>query len=269
MANYRSYKKITGTMVEDKAIDADHIATGVRDNWCVKWFHGTPCCCSPGCCCLWTVPTGVRQATFEMWGAGGNGAGACSCNRCQHTQPPGGGAYTSKHVVVTPGCTYRICAGGVYRCWSRECNGCNGCSSYVCGQGINACACGGMSGLTNSSWTDQCHSTMPYCVRPGCVGTTTNGDFASFTHGGNFQGQSAYMYPGGVCHCWKHNGHSTGSFGMDAGLQEQNSNVCWIRCGCWNVPFTAGGQSANSNYCGRCCGQGGTGGPGLVKVTFY
>jgi hypothetical protein len=23
-----------------------------------------------------------------------------------------------------------------------------------------------------------------------------------------------------------------------------------------------------ASYCGRCCGQGGTGGPGVVKLTF-
>jgi hypothetical protein len=42
-----------------------------------------------------------------------------------------------------------------------------------------------------------------------------------------------------------------------------------MRCGCWSVPYGAGGQSAMTNYCGSsCCGQGGTGGSGVVKVTF-
>ena len=57
--------------------------------------------------------------------------------------------------------------------------------------------------------------------------------------------------------------------GLNTGSPEQNSNYCWIRCGCWIAPYGQGGQSATSNYCGRCCGQGGTGGPGLVKLTFY
>lgn len=270
MASYSSYRRLTGTQVIDKSITQDHIANNVRDNFCVKWFYGTPGVCSPGCCCLWTVPACTRRLNWELWGAGGNGNGACSCNRCHHTSPPGGGAYTSRSIETNAGCTYTVCAAGVYRCYSRECNGCNGCTSYVNGYNLsNLCACGGQRGCANTSWTDLCKSMMPYCVRPGCVGTSASGDFASYTHGGNFQGQSGYFYPGSACHCWKHIGHSTGAFGLNTGFDEQNSNYCWIRCGCWSVPYGHGGQSATSNYCGRCCGQGGTGGGGLVKVTFF
>ena len=269
MASYDSYKKVVADQIPNSTFDYDNLASGVRETFCVKWFYGISCRCSAGCCCLWTVPSNVRRANWEMWGAGGNGAGACSCNRCQHTAPPGGGAYTSKSIDTNAGCTYRVCAGGVYRCLSRECNGCNGCSSYVCGYNINTCACGGQRGCTNSAWTDHCYSTMPYCVRPGCHGTSSSGDWTSYTHGGNFQGQSPYMYPGSACHCWKHHGHSTGSPGLSDNYYEQNSNYCWIRCGCWIADYGAGGQSATSNYCGRCCGQGGTGGGGVVKVTFF
>ena len=28
-----------------------------------------------GCCCAWTVPTGVTWFAVEMWGGGGGGAG--------------------------------------------------------------------------------------------------------------------------------------------------------------------------------------------------
>jgi len=269
MASYRSYKKVTGAQIVDGAVDANNLAAGVRDNYCVKWTWGNPCRCSAGCCCLWTVPSQVRNLNFELWGAGGNGAGACSCNRCQHFGPPGGGAYTSKSIQTTSGCTYRMCAAGVYRCLSRECNGCNGCSSFVCGAGLCVCACGGQRGCANGSWTDSCFSSMPYCVQSGCNGTSSSQDYVGYTHGGNFQGASSYMYPGGACHCWKHIGHSTGAVGLNTGSPEQNSNYCWIRCGCWIAPYGQGGQSATSNYCGRCCGQGGTGGPGLVKLTFY
>lgn len=270
MASYRSYKRLNGDQVLDKSIDNAHLASGVRSTYTVKWFYGVSCRCSPGCCCLWTVPNNICQLNWELWGAGGNGAGACSCNRCQHRQPPGGGAYTSKSIRTAPDCQYTVCAAGVYRCLSRECNGCNGCTSYVNGFNLsNLCACGGQRGCTNGSWTDGCFSVMPYCVRPGCVGTAADGDWASYTHSGNFQGQSAYMYPGSACHCWKHISHSTGAPGLSDGLFEQNGNYCWIRCGCWIVPYGAGGQSAMSNYCGRCCGQGGTGGGGIVKVTYF
>jgi hypothetical protein len=48
----------------------------------------------------------------------------------------------------------------------------------------------------------------------------------------------------------------------------QQNNFCWMRCGCWTVPYGHGAQNAMTNYCDRCCGQGGTGGPGLVKITY-
>ena len=44
---------------------------------------------------------------------------------------------------------------------------------------------------------------------------------------------------------------------------------CWIRCGCWTVPFAHGGQGAITTYCGSGhCGQGGVGGGGIVKITY-
>lgn len=260
-------------MIPDQTITREHMTCNIRDNWCVKWVYGISCRCSAGCCCNWTVPSCVRRANFELWGAGGNGNGACSCNRCHHTKPPGGGNYTSKSITTNAGCTYTVCAAGVYRCLSRECYGCNGCTTWVRGYNLanNFCACGGQRGCANTAWTDACFSTMEHCTNSfcNCSGTSRGVDFTMNTHGGNFQGQSAFMYPGWACHCWKHNGHSTGAPALTANYNEQNSNVCWIRCGCWIVPYGAGGQSATSNYCGRCCGQGGTGGGGLVKITFF
>jgi hypothetical protein len=52
------------------------------------------------------------------------------------------------------------------------------------------------------------------------------------------------------------------------GQNGQEINVCWIRCGCWTVPYGMGGQGAMTSYCGGCCGQGGTGGAGVVKLTY-
>ena len=52
------------------------------------------------------------------------------------------------------------------------------------------------------------------------------------------------------------------------GQVSMSQSVCWIRCGCWIAPPGHGGQGAMTSYCGRCCGQGGTGGPGVVKLTF-
>ena len=274
MATYASYKKVSGAQFDNSTLDDNRLANTTLNNFGVKWFHGLPCRCSPGCCCNWTVPTGVCRMTIELWGAGGNGSGACSCNRCHHFQAASGGTYNTKSIGTRGGCTYTVCAGGVYRCLSRECTGlANGCTSYVNGYSLsNLCACGGQMAYANTAWTDQCYSDMPYCTSSycNCGGTCAgNGDFKTWTHGGSFHGQSSFMYPGYACHCWKSNNHSTGGARLTSGMYEQNANYCWIRCGCWIAPIATGGQSAVSNYCGRCCGQGGTGGPGLVKVTYY
>ena len=90
------------------------------------------------------------------WGAGGNGTGACSCNRCQHYSSAGGGYYNSKMITTNGGCSYTVCAAGVYRCLSRECYGCVGCSSYVNGYNLsNFCAIGGCRANANPSWTNS------------------------------------------------------------------------------------------------------------------
>ena len=53
-------------------------------------------------------------------------------------------------------------------------------------------------------------------------------------------------------------------------LQLLLSSECSIRCGCWTVPYGHGGQNAMTTCCGSgVCGQGGTGGGGLVKITYF
>ena len=45
-----------------------------------------------------------------------------------------------------------MCAGGVYRCLSRECYGCNGCTPMlVAMEFVVVCACGGQLGCANTS----------------------------------------------------------------------------------------------------------------------
>ena len=41
-----------------------------------------------------------------------------------------------------------------------------------------------------------------------------------------------------------------------------------MRCGDFYAPYGVGGQGAMTTYCERCCGQGGTGGGGVVKITY-
>jgi hypothetical protein len=69
------------------------------------------------------------------------------------------------------------------------------------------------------------------------------------------------------CHCHHQYFHPANAPFMGGNVTTAN-NVCWTRCGCWIAPPGHGGQSGSASYCGRCCGQGGTGGPGVVKITF-
>ena len=152
-----------------------------------------------------------------------------------------------------------MCAGGVYRCLSRECSACNGCISYVCGyNACELCTVGGRCANANTNWTEYCYSCWNCCIGPGC--STGRGGMHIMSHTGHFPGIFN-------CHCHHQYTRPTAA-PMLGGNVSQGVSVCWMRCGCWIAPPGHGGQSANSTYCGRCCGQGGTGGPGVVKLTF-
>ena len=259
MASYASYKKISGASIENGAIDDNMINSNTLNNFGVKWFYGVPCRCSAGCCCNWSVPSQVKRLNWEVWGAGGNGSGACSCSRCHHFKAAGGGAYVTKTIQTNSGCAYTVCAAGVYRCLSRECVGCNGCTSYVNGYNLSGfCACGGYRAEANTSWSTGCFGINAYCLAPG----NNNSDMAI---GGYNPGWSTAS---GYCHCHVQEIHQ-GRAPKIAGNSHQGLRQCWIKCGCWSVPYGTGGQSAMNTFCGSgCCGQGGTGGGGLVRVTY-
>ena len=259
MANYTSYKKVTAAQVPDGSITIEKLATGVGPSWCVKTFYGSPGACTPGCCCNWTVPSGVAKLTWELWGAGGNGHGACSCRRCHHYRGAGGGSFTTKTISTGANCTYTVCAAGVYRCCSRECVGCYGCASYVNGYNLsNFCAVGGGRGEANTDWSNLCHSTIACCVQPGSY----NSDFGMNAHWPGFSGHWN-------CHCGLSVTQTCSGGAPFIGVGNKTySSHCWIRCGCWTSPYGAGGQGAMTSYCERCCGQGGTGGSGLVRLTY-
>jgi len=260
MASYGSYKKIISGQLIDGTVPKSALQADAGLNYFVKWVYGTPAVCSPGCCCLWTVPNGVRRATFEIWGAGGNGHGACSCNRCHHYKGAGGGYYNSKTISVQPGWTYTVCAAGVYRCCSRECTGCRGCTSYVNGCNLsNFCAIGGETGRAQTSWQDGCYSVWSCCLAPGNNG----GDFGMGNHEG-YWGGSEFCHCNYVQTCTTNAPFLAGGSGSMYNLTPN----CWIRCGCWHVPYGVGGQGAMTTLCERCCGQGGMGGGGVVKITY-
>jgi hypothetical protein len=261
MAAYSSYKKINGSSIPSNAITDSKLSLTAFDSWTTKWIYGQPCFCSSGCCCLWTVPSGTYRVTFELWGAGGNGHGACSTSRCQEYSGAGGGYYNTKTISVCPGWSYTICAAGVYPCLSNECTACNGCASYVTGCNLsNFCAIGGVTGCGSGNWQEMCFSMFTCCLSPGENG----GDFGMGNHAG-----SGWRVQGYCCHCWGNYSSPTAAPFIGTEVMQRQMN-CWMRCGCWTVPYGHGGQGAMTNYCGSsgCCGQGGTGGPGLVKITY-
>ncbi len=265
MADYLSYKKIQGDQLDDGILSAAKFSTSPTSTFGVKWFYGTMCRCSGGCCCLWTVPTGVKKLWIQAWGSGGNGAGSCSCRRCQHYRGAGGGFYNSVMIDTTAGCQYRVCAGGVYPCLSRECCGCIGCASYVNGHNLsNFCAYGGSCGHANDSWAEACNATWHCCVGP----TSNGGQFGMGNLRDTWSSAGYSTNRSRWCHCYNQMTNPTAAPFIGTEVI-QSLRECWIRCGCWIVPYGHGGQNAMTNYCERCCGQGGTGGGGLVKITYF
>jgi hypothetical protein len=265
MASYASYKKVDGTSFATSTLDETKFDSGARKTFGVRWFYGNPDACSQGCCCLWTVPTGVTKLFIEMWGSGGSGSGACSCGRCQHYRGAGGGQYNSKMITSAAGCTYTICAAGNSNCCRFECQGCFGCTSYVNGYNlINFCAIGGSPGCATADWATPCNSVWDCCLQ----GANNGGDFGYMNHAGAFGGVE-WWFGVGFCHCHLQQTQPTSAPLIGTTVQT-SINYCWMRCGCWTVPYGHGGQNAMTSYCGSgCCGQGGMGGPGLVKITYF
>lgn len=260
MATYSSYKQIDPVEIQNGTLTDTQFATDALKTYGVKWVFGSPGDCTGGCCCLWTVPSYVTNVTFELWSAGGNGAGACSYNRCQHFQGAGGGNYSSKTISTAPGCQYTVCAGGVYPCKSVECVSCFGCSSYVNGYNLsNYCVCGGAAACSNSDWNTYCFAEWTYCLSRNHNGA----DMTLEPMRPAFSGANVF------CHC--HNQEHIPQSAPLIGTYVYNQiRECWMRCGCWTSPYGHGGSSAMSTYCGSdgCCGQGATGGSGLVKITY-
>ena len=260
MATYSSYRALTTEEIADGSLTDTNFHPDTAKNFGVLWVYGDPGNCTPGCCCAWVVPNYVQKATFEIWGAGGNGHGSCVNNRCQHYQGAQGGGYAIKTVPVCQGWTYSACAAGVYRCNHIECVACNGCTSYVNGCNLsNFCACGGESGCANADWNTYCSSENPYCRAP----TANGSDFNLVPMRPAFTGANVF------CHC-----HNQETFPGTAPIIGTNSNQqlreCWMRCGCWTSPYGHGGHGAMTTYCGSsCCGQGATGGSGLVRITYF
>ena len=67
MASYSSYKKIHGDQLDSNVLSSTSFSQSPNCTYGVKWVFGTMCRCSPGCCCNWSVPTGVNNMWRQAW----------------------------------------------------------------------------------------------------------------------------------------------------------------------------------------------------------
>lgn len=212
-----------------------------------------------GCCCLWTVPTGVTWFAVEVWGGGGGGAGVCCC----HFGTAGGaGSYSRKIIDTVAAQQYRFCAAGSTGC-STDCgNGCQGYPSYVYGvtEGANvACASPGHRGC-NFCW-GAIGTTYMGCSSHIC-GTACGG----LCWYGAMGAHKGTAFCSGTAWQWAPTAPFMGNFfrpGRDA-----CSGYC---CGCGvmgyaHFPGMGGGTpSGHNTYKG--CGAAGAG--GLIMVEWH
>ena len=215
---------------------------------------------SGGQCCLWTVPAGMTSATFEMWGAGGDGAGARCCEGAGGMSGTNG-SYAVKTVDTVAGCQFRLCAGGT------------GCSN---------CCCGIVPAAFPSYAYDVTAGTMAGCAVGGnggcnqvtrydfngyvcCWGTLSGEGLGDLTikGTGNIGLKSHYCYqhiyqivPGGI-----------GSDRMTSAvcansMTEQGPSIMTSCASAW------GGVGTNGRACGGGFCHGQQGGYGVVKVSY-
>ena len=88
------------------------------------------------------------------------------------------------------------------------------------------------------------------------------GDFAMAPHQDGFSGHwNCQCGPSITTEC------TSGAPFLTSSTENQAVH-CWARCGCWTAPYATGGKGGQTQYCGRCCAQGGQGGSGVVRITY-
>jgi len=124
------------------------------------------CCdsfaCGGGCDTYWTVPSGVTQVQWQVWGAGAGGAVGCCCGGGQYGA---NGAYVTTTMNVNAGDQYHVVAGCSCQimCCSNNWAG-YGCGSYVTGAGISClCADGGCTQNCDVMNCERYHRGMSSC----------------------------------------------------------------------------------------------------------
>lgn len=214
-----------------------------------------------GCCCLWTVPAGITRATFEMWGAGGDGQGARCCERSGVT--PTAGSYSLVTIDVAEGESYRICAAGSGCCCCCCGIGNTAFTTYVLNNGTSSlvgCAPGGKGGCSEMTRGGHCSG---YTCCWSQQSTEGSGDITFTGMGGqyfsnNYCNQYQFEMVAGGLNSTKQTGdfcvHGPGLSGSQAMCQEFSS---------WPAGAGAAARVCGGGY---CYGQAGAG--GLVILTF-
>lgn len=217
---------------------------------------------SDGCCCLWTVPAGIRMVYFEAWGAGGDGGGGCCCQSTSLGAVSGSYAFT--RVDVTCGRQFRICA-PPSGC-QTYCQGCGspGLPAYVYDV-TNAttilCACGGDGGDMTPTWTSAANGYT--C----CWGRLGQGGYSAC--GYVICGTGGYQVRNQFCHSDQYQVVGGGFY--NSGKLSPDRCSIWACQGCAimkGYPSFPGGPGADGNACGGgfCYGQWGA--AGQVKISY-
>ena len=278
MSDYNRFTKIQTESILDKTIPSSKFLPGTSSYYGIAWvYHPRGLCCqaclangddvtaASGYCCLWTVPDGVSQVQFEVWGGGGSGAGSSCCNGTLRASGGQGGNYASKTIAACPGWQYTVCAGGTYPCrYIRTCCGGPGCASFVTGCNLsNFCALGGCSGYACIASGIQYPNSMESCLGHSAGGCGWYG--ADF---GIYGGTGGHGTTGGYDCRHRSSWSGAAPFIGLTRLGWSSENGC--NCGCF-VNWPAGGgsspQSQCQNFC-MCCAAGTLGGSGLVKITY-
>ncbi len=225
---------------------------------------------------IWTVPTGMSLAKFELWGAGGGGAGS---NCCMQGVSGGSGAYAHKEISVTPGDRYVLCLGDYSEyCCTQRCQtgqaclakqtGYKGPTAWVSGNGLtNFCAEGGNPGVTAFCPAYHMHGREPEggsCGRTCCCYCWTTCEL--FTGGSSIRTLDS---DNDVMRCACYYGADGGVRGTRGYMKTSccnlsaNDHACGIR---WGVPYPGGywdkpnrgGRGGvievSYQWCCYCCG---------------
>lgn len=126
--------------------------------------------------CTWTVPAGVTNVQFQIWGPGGSNSSQCCCGGAPFGPS---GAYMLAKMDVTPGAVYTLCAGCSYCCYASQTTpGLDSSPSYITGPGISICALPGKG--CSQCWSKDVGSTVTaantqYPAQDGCSPTSCSG----------------------------------------------------------------------------------------------